>query len=421
MASQPEEPGRPIRSEAGETPDKAEMGEPALRQRLRDLEAALQSQAQTLRALERIESLQDRTQALEAENRSLKAQVGQLHTFLRLSQPLAGTLNLEELARLTLHLIGRTLGVDAYAVWLLEEGGEALSLQAAFGLPPGGSSRLRLGEGLPGLVAQTGQALLVPDVTREPPGPGAALPGGAALAVPLRRPGQPALGVLTAYTPERDGFTLPQLDLLQAVAQQVAAALESAQLYQRSQERATRDDLTGLFNRRHFFEQLEQELQRARRYRRVFALLLLDLDDFKGYNDTHGHLQGDAALQAVGRLLLASTRRADIVARFGGEEFVILLPEITAAGATVVAEKIRTAVAGYPFPGTAGAGRHPLTVTVGLAAYPTHAADGLELVDCADRAMYLGKQQGRNRVTAATEVAAGSSAASSGSPIPIHG
>ncbi|HWT81129.1 MAG TPA: GGDEF domain-containing protein, partial [Candidatus Methylomirabilis sp.] len=96
----------------------------------------------------------------------------------------------------------------------------------------------------------------------------------------------------------------------------------------------------------------------------------------------------------------ASTRRADIVARFGGEEFVILLPEITAAGATVVAEKIRTAVAGYPFPGTAGAGRHPLTVTVGLAAYPTHAADGLELVDCADRAMYLGKQQGGNRVSA---------------------
>jgi len=372
---------------------------PALRQRLRDLEASLQSQAQTLRALERIERLQDRTQALEAENRSLKAQVGQLHTFLRLSQPLAGTLNLEELTRLTLHLIGRTLGGDAAAVWLLEEGGEGLTLQAAVGLP-GGSSRLRLGEGLPGLVAQTGQALLVPDVTREPPGPGAALPGGAALAVPLRRPGQPLLGVLSAYTPERDGFSLPQLDLLQAVAQQVAAAFESAQLYQRSQERATRDDLTGLFNRRHFFEQLEQELQRARRYRRVFALLLLDLDDFKGYNDTHGHLQGDTALQAVARLLLASTRRADIVARFGGEEFVVLLPEITAAGATVVAEKIRTAVAGYPFPGAPGQGQHPLTVTVGLAAYPTHAADGLELVDCADRAMYLGKQQGGNRVLA---------------------
>ena len=377
-----------------------ETNDVALRQRLRDLEASLQSQAQTLRALERIESLQDRTQALEAENRSLKAQVGQLHTFLRLSQPLAGTLNLEELTRLTLHLIGRTLGGDASAVWLLEEGGETLTLQAAVGLP-GGSSRLRLGEGLPGLVAQTGQALLVPDVTREPQsqGPGAALPGGAALAVPLRRPGQPTLGVLSAYTPERDGFSLPQLDLLQAVAQQVAAAFESAQLYQRSQERATRDDLTGLFNRRHFFEQLEQELQRARRYRRVFALLLLDLDDFKGYNDTHGHLQGDTALQAVARLLLASTRRADIVARFGGEEFVILLPEITAAGAAVVAEKIRTAVAGYPFPGAGGQGRHPLTVTVGLAAYPTHAADGLELVDCADRAMYLGKQQGGNRVS----------------------
>ena len=85
---------------------------------------------------------------------------------------------------------------------------------------------------------------------------------------------------------------LDDLDLFQAVANQVAAALENAQLYQRTKELTTRDDLTGLFNRRHFFEALEKEVQRARRYRRVFSLLMLDLDDFKHYNDTHGHLQG---------------------------------------------------------------------------------------------------------------------------------
>lgn len=386
-----------------------ETNDIALRQRLRDLETQLQSQAQTLRALEKIESLQEQIQALATENARLQARVAELHTFLSLSQPLATTLNLEELFRLALHLIGRALHVDAYALWLLEEGGEGLAVQAAFGLPAPGApgSRLRLGEGLPGLVAQTGQALLVPDVTVEPrcQGPGGGWPRGAGLCVPLRRPGQPVLGVLTAYTPERAGFSVADLDRFQAVAHQVAAALETAQQYQRSQELSTRDELTGLFNRRHFFDQLEKELQRARRYRRVFALLLLDLDDFKGYNDTHGHLQGDAALQAVARLLLASTRRADTVARFGGEEFVVLLPEITAAGAAVVAEKIRAAVAGYPFAGAAAPAGGPLTVTVGLAAYPTHAADGLELVDCADRAMYLGKQQGRNRVTSASDVA----------------
>jgi diguanylate cyclase (GGDEF)-like protein len=324
----------------------------------------------------------------------------ELRTFLHLSQSLAATLNLEELLRVALHLIGRALPGDAYALWLLDESGERLGVKATFGLPAESALGYSLGrgEGIAGLVAQTGQALLVPDVRAEPRciEPAAlALPRGALLCVPLRGPGRPVLGVLTAHTPERAGFALADLDLFQAVAHQVATALENAQLYQRTKELSTRDDLTGLFNRRHFFEQLEQEIQRARRYRRVFSLLLLDLDAFKGYNDTHGHLQGDAALKEVARLLVASTRRADIVARFGGEEFVVLLPEITAHEAAMAAEKIRTAVQQHAFAGRS------LTLTVGLATYPTDAEDGLELVDHADRAMYLGKQQGGNRVSVA--------------------
>jgi diguanylate cyclase (GGDEF)-like protein len=367
----------------------------SLRQRVRDLEAQLQSQARELRALEKIEGLQERTQALETENRSLRARLEELHTFLSLGKSLAATLELEELFRLALHLLGRALRVDAYALWLLEESGEQLVVKAAFGLPAEG--RLRRGEGVAGLVAQTGQALLVPEGNAEPRGPEPRR--GACLAVPLRRPGRELLGVLTAHHPEPHGFTRADLDLGQAVAHQVAAALENAQLYQRTKELSTRDDLTGLFNRRHFFDQLEKEVQRARRYRRVFSLLLLDLDEFKGYNDSHGHLAGDEALKEVARLLLASTRRADIVARFGGEEFVVLLPEISALGAGVVAEKIRTSVAAYPFAGRATQPGGQLTATLGLATYPTDAEDGLELVDCADRAMYLGKQQGGNRVS----------------------
>jgi diguanylate cyclase (GGDEF)-like protein len=382
--------------------------DPALQQQLRALERQLEGQAREIRALEKIEGLQERTRELETENRSLQARLAELHTFLTLGQSLAATLNPEELYRLALHLLGRALRVDAYALFLLEESGERLLLKAAFGLPAEEhlGLPLRRGEGLAGLVAESGQALLVPDVTAEPRGqaPEAlGLPRGSGLGVPLRRPGRELLGVLTAHRPDRHGFTLGDLDLAQAVAHQVAAALENAQLYQRTKELSTRDDLTGLFNRRHFFDQLEKEVQRARRYRRVFALLLLDLDAFKGYNDTHGHLQGDEALKEVARLLLASTRRADIVARFGGEEFVVLLPEVPAAGAAVVAEKIRTAVEGYPF-----AGRHTqpggrLTVTLGLATYPQDAAGGLELLDCADRAMYLGKQQGGNCLKTTTD------------------
>jgi diguanylate cyclase (GGDEF)-like protein len=378
------------------------LNEQALRQRVRDLEAQVQGQARELRALEKIELLQDRSRALETENRALLERVAELHTFLNLSKTLSATLNMEELFRLALHLIGRALHVDAYSLMLLDESGEHLVVKAAFGLPEDGAlgQTLRLGEGISGLVAQTGQALLVPDVSAEPrclAQEGFRQPRGSCICVPLRIKGREVIGVLNAQKPDPHGFGLGDLDLFQAVANQVAAALENAQLYQRTKELSTRDDLTGLFNRRHFFDNLEKEVQRARRYRRVFSLLLLDLDDFKGYNDTYGHLKGDEALKEIARLLLASTRRADIVARFGGEEFVVLLPEINAQGALVVAEKIRTAVEQYPFAGRTTQPGGKMTVTLGLATYPTDSEEGLELVDLADRALYLGKQQGGNR------------------------
>jgi diguanylate cyclase (GGDEF)-like protein len=379
--------------------------EKALRQRVRDLEAQAQSQAREIRALEKIEALQDRSRELETENRALQERVAELHTFLNLSKTLSATLNMEELLRLALHLIGRSLHVDAYSLMLLDEAGERLVVKAAFGLPEDGALglTLRLGEGISGLVAQTGQAMLVPDVSAEPrclEQEVFRLQRGSFICVPLRIKGREVIGVLSAQKPEPHGFSLGDLDLFQAVANQVAAALENAQLYQRTKELSTRDDLTGLFNRRHFFDNLEKEVQRARRYRRVFSLILLDLDDFKSYNDTHGHLKGDEALKELARLLLASTRRADIVARFGGEEFVVLLPEINAQGAAVVGEKIRAAAEQYPFAGCSTQPGGKMTVTLGLATYPGDSEDGLELVDLADRAMYLGKQQGGNRVCA---------------------
>ena len=382
----------------------ARPNDTALQQRVRELEAQVQGQAREIRAFEKIELLQDHNRELEVENRTLQEKVAELHTFLNLSKTLSATLNMEELFRLALHLIGRSLHVDAYSLMLLDEAGERLVVKAAFGLPEDGGPdlALRLGEGISGLVAQTGQAMLVPDASAEsrfleqecfPQ------QHGSFICVPLRIKGREVIGVLNAQKPEPHGFSLGDMDLFQAVANQVAAALENAQLYQRTKELSARDDLTGLFNRRHFFDNLEKEIQRARRYRRVFSLLMLDLDDFKGYNDTHGHLRGDEALKEVARLLLANSRRADVVGRFGGEEFVVLLPEINKQGAAVVAEKMRAAVEQYSFFGreTQPGGR--LTVTLGLVTYPVDSEDGLELVDLADRALYAGKQQGGNRVS----------------------
>jgi diguanylate cyclase (GGDEF)-like protein len=367
----------------------------------------VQSQAREIRALEKIEGLLDRSRELETENRTLREKVEELRTFWTLSRILSSTLNMEEVFRLALHLIGRSLQVDAYSLLLLDETSGRLTIKAAFGLPEERAQALSLGlgEGISGLVAETGQAMLVPDVSAEARfAERSCFPEyGAFLCVPLQIKRGPAIGVLTAHKPEPHTFSRGDLDQFQAVANQVAVALENAQLYQRTKELSSRDELTGLFNRRYFFESLETEIQRARRYRRAFTILMLDLDQFKHYNDTHGHLYGDQALRQAAELLLANIRRADVVARFGGEEFVIMLPEIDKHAGAFVAEKIRTKIAQHPFHGRERQPNGQLTVTIGLATYPFDSDNGLELVDIADRALYVGKRQGGNRVVPASE------------------
>jgi diguanylate cyclase (GGDEF)-like protein len=374
----------------------------SLSRRLQDLEDRLQLQTRHIRALEKIGDLLERERDLEAVNRSLSQKVEELRTFWSMSRTLSITLNTEELFRLALHLIGRSLQVDSYALMLREEASDRLVMKAAFGLPDERAQglSLRLGEGISGLVGETGQPILVPDVSAEARfAERACFPAhGAFLCVPLRIKEGRVIGVLNAHKPDPQAFIPADLELFETVAAQLAAALQNAQLYQQTKELSARDELTGLFNRRYLFEALEAEVQRARRYRRVFTLLMLDLDHFKHYNDTHGHLRGDEVLREVGRLLLQGTRRADVVARFGGEEFVVLLPEITKPWGAVVAEKLRTTVEQHPFYARQEQPGGKLTVSVGLAAYPGDAEEGLEVLDLADRALYGSKQQGGNRV-----------------------
>src|SRR6266446_1856900 len=152
------------------------------------------------------------------------------------------------------------------------------------------------------------------------------------------------------------------------------------------------DGLTGLYNRRHLMGTLANEVQRSRRLRRAFSVLLADVDHFKQYNDTHGHLGGDAVLVKIAEILRKTTRGVDTVARYGGEEFVVMLIEAPIATAAAVGERLRARVAAEDF----GAGR--LTVSVGAAEYPTHGETPEELIASADAAMYQAKNEGRDRV-----------------------
>jgi len=384
-----------------EAPDEpASLDSDALQKRLHALEAQSAGQAREIRALERIETLLERIEALEREKQRCEEQLKELYAVLALSRGLSATLEPTIWLREVLPLVSRVLPGDAVALWLFAESGTILQRAAALG-----SSTLAVpipqGGGIVGLVAATGQALLVPDLAVESRVQPAELltgPSGAYLAVPCRSPAGSIVALLTAQTATPHEFPLATLDLAQAIAGHVAAAWDNVQLYQRMREMATRDELTGLWNRRHLAEQLDREIQRARRYGHPFAVALVDIDDFKAYNDAHGHLGGDEVLRQIAELLLRSTRRADVVARIGGEEFVIVLPESDAPGAAALAEKVREAVAAAPFPGRESQPGGRLTVTLGFACFPDDGQDATVLLELADRALYLGKHDGGNCV-----------------------
>jgi diguanylate cyclase (GGDEF)-like protein len=182
-----------------------------------------------------------------------------------------------------------------------------------------------------------------------------------------------------------------------AVARQLAVALESVRLQAAMRALTLRDDLTGLYNRRFFESELQREVERSRRFRHDIALVMMDLDRFKDYNDTFGHRAGDEALRSVAACLVASAhRRADALIRYGGEEFAVLLPQTNVVGARRVAERFRRAVA------ACGDFQRPLTVSAGVAALRGEACDGERLVLEADQALYQAKREGRNRVCLAS-------------------
>lgn len=152
------------------------------------------------------------------------------------------------------------------------------------------------------------------------------------------------------------------------------------------------DNLTNLYNNRYFYQQIEIELERCKRYQKSMALIILDIDDFKHYNDTNGHLKGDKVLIEFGLILKNSVRSIDTVARYGGEEFVILLPETTLESALVVAKRIKQSIYDHLFEGRENQPRGILTASIGIAIFPDHALDTTTLIDLADRALYQAKQ-----------------------------
>ena len=182
-----------------------------------------------------------------------------------------------------------------------------------------------------------------------------------------------------------------------SISSEASLALEVVSLYDHMKIMAVTDGLTGLYNHREFYQALRRELERARRYRHNLSLLIIDVDDFKQFNDRYGHPAGDFALRRVSELLRKCARGTDIISRYGGEEFAVILPESTPAGALMVAERIKAEIGGHNFISWA---KYPVYLTVSIGIYSSEDGEVSEdqMVSLADEAAYLAKKSGKNRV-----------------------
>ena len=185
------------------------------------------------------------------------------------------------------------------------------------------------------------------------------------------------------------------------LSEQLAIAIEHGRLFQESNRLAMTDELTGLFNHRYFYGQLEQEFNRTLRYGHPLSLIMLDIDHFKQYNDLHGHLAGDEALHRIATLLINSTRGVDVVARYGGDEFGIILPETDLQEAWVQAERIRFAMECDALKVQRAPGGEMLTASLGVACFGPDMHQVEDLVRAADQALYRSKAAGGNQASVA--------------------
>jgi diguanylate cyclase (GGDEF)-like protein len=264
--------------------------------------------------------------------------------------------------------------------------------------------RLKMGEGIAGWVAREGIPLVVPDVSSDERFIGKIdkaihFKTKSLMCVPIRIHDQ-VLGVLELVNKKtRKAFNKEDLDLLMRLVDLTAIAIERTSLYQKMTELALTDDLTKLFNTRYLNRTIEIELQRSTRYQTSVSLIFMDVDYFKRINDHYGHLIGSKVLVEMGQLLLRSLRTIDIVARYGGDEFVVVLPQTPPAAATQIAERMRKSIEQNTFLKKEGYALK-LTASFGVASYPETAKSKEDLIRLADDAMYTVKHRTRNAVYA---------------------
>jgi len=358
---------------------------------------------QTQRELKLKSELARQTEVIRETNEELQERIKYLSLLYDIGNSINSIIEPDQLYSSLVRIIGDELGYDEFAILILNSKTERLEVRAAHGFPDEKKIKkiqFRFGEGISGIVAQTGKRQLIRDTAKDPRYlhyKGSHKKDGSFLCIPLKVKGN-VLGTFNLFRPKRNAFSAREIRLLNAIANQAAIAIENAQLFNNTRQLSVTDELTRLANRRHFKNMLELEKKRSTRFGKAMSILMVDVDNFKKYNDTYGHLEGDNILKKIARILQENVREVDLVARFGGEEFIIMLTNIDSNKGKQVSEKLREIVEKTPIKGEEILPGKKFTVSIGFACCPEDTKDIDELENLADIALYEAKRKGKNRV-----------------------
>lgn len=339
----------------------------------------------------------------------LKRQVERLSLFHEVAKTLASTLDLQKILQTVMEKISDLLQPDSWSLLMLDEKTDELTFEIAIGAGAEKlkDTRLKLGEGIAGWVAQHGEPVLVEDVTKDPrfnPRMDQLTNTNtrSVVCVPIKGR-EKLLGVIELVNfLGKHSFSKEEIPILKNLADYAAIALENARYIQRIHELTITDDCTSLYNARHLHFVLDAEIYRSNRYNYEFSVIFIDLDHFKQVNDTYGHLVGSKLLWMIGDTIKGHLRLIDYAFRYGGDEFVILLPQTPKENALMVVRRTKELLNTKVFFTEEGL-NIKVTASFGLAAFPTDARTRKDLLRMADEAMYLVKNTTRNNIALAGE------------------
>ncbi|MBI5599186.1 MAG: sensor domain-containing diguanylate cyclase [Deltaproteobacteria bacterium] len=336
-----------------------------------------------------------------------KQRLAQLAAFNEIGKALASSLDLKKILGIVMDRISGLMQPKNWSLLLLDEQTDELRFEIVVGE---GSEkikglRLKLGEGIAGWVAKEMRPLLVPDVSKDPRFSRKADEASnfvtkSVVCVPLANRGR-CHGVIELINKVEDGrFGDEDLLLLTTLADYTAIAIENAKFLKRVEELTVTDDLTKLYNSRFMHNRVEYEVERAKRFGYSLSMIFIDLDYFKEVNDNHGHLNGSKLLREVAQLFVRLIRNVDMACRYGGDEFLILMPDTVKKNAVIVANKLRNTLRETVFLKEEGLNLR-LTGSFGVASFPQDASDKDGFIQKADKAMYAVKNGGRDGVSEA--------------------